>query len=147
MLLAALIPASASSATATPLAGLHDLVGTWKCTFSGGGMNLKYNAVYALDLGGHALRETTTLPGGGDEELIAYDAAHHNWTAAVVDAGGTATVMHAPAGSPKHIVYRSVYPDASVGVVYDRVSATKYTQHGTFVAGGKTIVSVDTCTR
>ncbi len=147
MLLAALIPASASSANATPITGLHDLVGTWKCTFSGGGMNLNYNAVYASDLAGHALRETTTLPGGGDEELIAYDAAHNRWTATVVDAGGTATVMHAPGSSAKHIVYRSVYPDASVGVVFNRVSARKYTQHGTFVAGGKTIVSVDTCTR
>ena len=147
-LLVSLTPAAALPApTTSPLAGLHGLVGTWKCTFHGGGMNMAYDAVYAVDLGGHTLRETTNFTSGGDEEVIAYDATHHGWTAAVLDAGGTATVMHAPGSDPKHIAYRSVYPDASLAVMFDQVSPTKYTQHGTYRTGGKTIVSVDTCTR
>jgi hypothetical protein len=55
--------------------------------------------------------------------------------------------MRAPGSDPKHIAYRSVYPDASIAVTFDRVSATEYTLRGTVRSGGKTIASVDTCLR
>jgi hypothetical protein len=139
LVLAAALPAS-------PLAGLHDLVGTWNCTYRAGTVRLAYAATYAYDLDGHTLREIATWTGGGDEELLAYDA-RRGWTAVVFDDQGTTTIMRAAGRDPNHIAYRSFYPDASIAVRFDRISATEYTLHGTVRMGGKTIASVDTCLR
>ena len=140
--LAASLPAKAA-----PLAGLHYLVGSWKCTYRAGTSIFPYDATYAYDLDGHTLREIATWAGGGDEELLAYDAQDAGWRAVVFDDHGNATVMHATGSDPTHVAYRSVYPDASLAVTLDRVSATKYTLHATVHSGGKTIISVDTCLR
>lgn len=146
-MLASLVLAAALPATATPLAGLNYLVGTWNCTYRAGAVRFPYGATYNYDLDGHILREVATWAGGGDEELLAYDTKRRDWTAVVLDDQGTATVMRATGGDPDHIAYRSIYPDASLAVTFDRVSATKYTLHGTVRLGGKTIISVDTCLR
>jgi hypothetical protein len=147
VLLASLMLAAAP-ATATPLDGLHYLVGTWKCTYRAAAMSMGYTNTYAFDRDGHILRQVASWAGGGgDEELLAYDAKQRTWTAIVLDDGGTATIMRATGSDPNHIVYRSVYPDASIAVTFDRVSATKYTLHATARMGGKTIASVDTCSR
>jgi hypothetical protein len=140
-MLAAALPASPA-----PLAGLHYLVGTWSCTYRAGTARLAYDATYVYDRDGHALREIASWAGGGDEELVAYDAQRGRWTAVVLDDQG-ATIMRATGSDPKHIAYRSVYPDASIAVTFDRVSTTEYTLHGTVRSGGKTIISVDTCSR
>ncbi|MGD1065563.1 MAG: hypothetical protein ABR975_01965 [Vulcanimicrobiaceae bacterium] len=109
---------------------------------------MAYDNTYASDLNGHALRQTTSWAGGGgDEELLAYDPQHGAWTAVVLDDHGNATILHATGKNPNHIAYRSVYPDASIAVTFDRVSATAYTLHATVHTGGKTITSVDTCSR
>jgi hypothetical protein len=133
-------------ATAAPLAGLHYLVGTWNCTYRAGAARLAYNATYVYDREGHTVRQIDSWAGGGDEELLAYDA-QRGWTAVVFDDQGTATIMRATGTDPNHIAYRSVYPDAGIAVTFDRVSATEYTLHGTVRSGGKTITSVDTCLR
>jgi hypothetical protein len=65
----------------------------------------------------------------------------------VFDDAGTTTIMRAPGADPDHVAYHSFYPDASVAVRFDRVSATEYTLHGTVRSGGKTTVNVDTCLR
>ena len=96
--------------------------------------------------GGHTLRESASWAGGGDEELLAYDA-HRGWTALVFEDQGTATILRASGSNATHIVYRSVYPDASIAETFDRISATKYTLHATVRSGGKTISSVDTCVK
>ena len=93
------------------------------------------------------MREIASWTGGGDEELLAYDAQRGGWTAVVFDGQGTATIMRATGSDPNRIAYRSVYPDASIAVTFDRVSATEYTLHATVRSGGKTITSVDTCLR
>jgi hypothetical protein len=147
MMLASLLLAAALSAKVSPLSGLHYLVGTWKCTYRAGAVRFAYDATYAYDRDGHTLRQVASWPGGGDEELVAYDAQHGRWTAVVLDDQGTATVMRATGSDPNHVAYRSVYPDAGIAVKYDRVSATEYTLHGTVRSGGKTITSVDTCLR
>jgi len=148
VLLAFLVLAAASpAAAAAPLAGMHYLVGTWKCTYRAGAASLAYDATYAYDLDGQTLRQIASWTGGGDEELLAYDAQHRGWTAIVLDGHGTATTMRATGSDPNHIAYRSVYPDASLAVTFDRLSATEYTLHGTVRSGGKTITSVDTCLR
>ena len=147
MMLASLVLAAALSATASPLAGLHYLVGKWNCTYRAGAVRFAYAATYAYDRDGHTLRQIASWAGGGDEELIAYDAQRGRWTAGVLDDQGTATVMRATGKDPNHIAYRSVYPDASIAVTFERISATKYTLHATVRSGGKTITSVDTCLR
>jgi hypothetical protein len=35
----------------------------------------------------------------------------------------------------------------AIAVTFDRISATEYQLHGTVHSGGKTIPSIDTCTR
>jgi hypothetical protein len=145
-MLASLVLAAALPATATPLAGLHYLVGTWNCTYRAGAVRLAYDATYAYDRDGHTLRQIASWAGGGDEELLAHDV-QRGWTAVVFDDQGTATIMRATGSDPNHIAYRSVYPDASIAVTFDRISATEYTLRGTVRSGGKTITSVDTCLR
>jgi hypothetical protein len=146
-MLASLVLGAASPAAAEPLAGMRYLAGTWNCTYRAGAVRLAYHATYAYDSDGHTLRQIASFAGGGDEELIAYDARRGGWTAVVLDDHGNATIMRATGSNPNHIAYRSVYPDASIGVTFDRISATKYTLHGTVRSGGKTITSVDTCVR
>ena len=144
--LASLVLAAALPATASPLPALHYIVGTWNCTYRAGAAHLAYRDTYAYDLDGHTLRQIATWTGGGDEELLAHDAKR-GWTAVVFDDQGTVTILHATGSNPNHIAYSSVYPDKSIAVTFDRVSATKYTLHGTVRMGGKTITSVDTCVR
>jgi hypothetical protein len=147
-MLASLLLAAALPATASPLADLQYLVGSWSCTYRAGAMQMGYHATYAYDRDGHTLRETTAFAGGGgDEELIAYDAPHRVWTAVVIEDQGAVTIMHASGSDPKHIAYRSAYPDASIAVTFDRVSSTAYTLHAKVREGGKTITSVDMCSR
>ena len=130
-----------------PVAGLHYLVGTWNCTYRAGAARFSYGATYAYDSDGRVLRQIATWAGGGDEELLAHNAQQRRWTAVVFDGQGSATVMRATGNDPNHIAYRSVYPDASIAVTFDRVSAREYTLRGTVRSGGKTISSVDTCLR
>ena len=147
VMLASLLFAATLPAVPAPLAGLHYLVGTWNCTYRAGAVRMTYNTTYAYDRDGHALRQIASFAGGGDEELLAYDARRGGWTAIVLDDQGTATVMHASGSNPDHIAYRSVYPDAGIAVTFDHTSATEYTLHATVHSGGKTITSVDTCLR
>lgn len=146
MMLASFVLAAALSAMASPLAGQHYLVGTWDCTYRAGAVSFAYANTYAYERDGHTLRQIASWAGGGDEELVTYDAQHGRWTAVVLD-DQTVTIMHATGSDPNHIAFRSVYPDASIAVTFDRVSATKYTLHGTVRSGGKTITNVDTCLR
>jgi hypothetical protein len=146
MLLASFVFAAALTSTASPLAGLHFLVGSWSCTYRAGAVSFAYANTYAYERDGHTLRQITSWTGGGDEELVTYDTQHSRWTAVVLD-DQTTTVMHAKGSDPNHIAYRSVYPDASIAVTFDRISATKYTLHGSVRSGGKTVTSVDTCLR
>jgi hypothetical protein len=122
------------------------LAGTWNCTYRAGAVRFAYSATYAYDRNAHTLRQIASWAGGGDEELIAYDA-HRGWTAAVLDGQGTATIMRATGSDPNHIAYRSIYPDASIAVRFDRIAAAKYTLNATVRSGAKTITSVDTCLR
>ncbi|HTV93311.1 MAG TPA: hypothetical protein VMG98_11380 [Verrucomicrobiae bacterium] len=125
----------------------HYLVGTWNCTYHAGATRMAYHATYAYDRDGHTLRETASWAGGGDEELLGYDAPHRVWTAVVFEDQGATTIMHASGSSPNRIAYRSTYPDKSIAVTFERISATEYTLRATVRAGGKTIASVDTCTK
>lgn len=146
VMLASLVLAAALPPTPAPLAGLHYLVGTWNCTYRAGAVRFAYDATYAYDREGPALRELASWPGGGDEELLAYDARRGGWTAVVLDQG-TATILRATGSSPNHIAYRSAYPDASIAEAFDRISVTEYTLRATVRSGGKTTTSVDTCLR
>jgi hypothetical protein len=143
-MLASLVLAAALPATPAPLAGLHYLVGAWNCTYRAGAVRFAYAATYAYDH--DTLREIASWTGGGDEEVLAYDARRGGWTAVVLDQG-TATILRGTGSDPNHIAYRSVYPDASIVERFDRVSATEYTLHATVRSGGTTTASVDICLR
>jgi hypothetical protein len=146
VMLASLVLAAALPAGTSPLDQLRYLVGTWKCTYRAGAVHLPYSNAYAYDRDGKILRQSASWQGGGDEELLAYDAKR-GWTAVVFDGQGTVTILRASDKNPNHIAYRSFYPGSSIAVTFDRVSAREYTLHGTVRAGGKTITSVDTCYR
>jgi hypothetical protein len=146
-MLAAVVLATASPATAAPLDAMRELAGTWHCEYRGGGSSLAYTATYTDDRAAQTVNEVATWAGGGDDEVLAADAQHGGVTAVVLDGQGNATVMRAKGHDPHHIAFRSVYPDATIAVTFDRTSATTYTLHGTVHMGGKTIVSVDTCSR
>jgi hypothetical protein len=143
---AALVLAGPNPATAAPLAGLPDLVGSWKCTYHAGPVRMAYDATYTYDRDGHALREIASWAGGGDEELLAYDAQHHAWTVIVLD-NGAATIMRGNGSNPNHVTYRGAYGNGSIAETFDLASATAYTLHATVLAAGTTTTSVDTCTR
>jgi hypothetical protein len=146
VMLASIVIAVALPAAAAPLPGLHYLVGTWSCTYRAGAVRFAYDAAYTYDSDGHTLRQIASWAGGGDEELLGYDAHRGGWTAVVFDQG-TATIMRATGSDSNHIVYRSVYPDASIAETFDRISATEYTLHATVRTGGKSVTSVDICLR
>ena len=147
VMLISLTPAVALPATPSPFAGLRNLAGTWSCTYRAGAMRMAYDATYAYDRDGHTLRETASWAGGGDEELIGYNAKRHVWTAVVFEDDGGTTVLRATGSDPNHIAYDSVYPDARIAEKIDRVSARAYTIHATVHSGGTTTVSVDSCER
>jgi len=144
--LAALTLAATIPATAAPIAGLHELVGSWKCSYRAGAVRFDYDATWAYDLNRHTLRQIDTWTGGGAEELLASDA-HGGWKAVVFDDHGDTTVMLGTGSNPKHIAYHSVYPDASIAETFDRISTTEYALHATVRSGATTTVSVDTCVR
>ena len=145
-MLLSLALAAALPGAAAPLAGLQYLVGTWNCTYRAGAVRFVYRATYTYDRDAHTLREVASWPGGGDEELLTYDPQRRSWTSVVLDQE-TATILRASGSDPNHIAYRSVYPDASMAVTFDRISGTEYTLHATVRSGSKTIASVDTCLR
>lgn len=76
MIRASLVLAAAMPSV-SPLAGLQYLAGTWNCTYRAGATRLAYSAAYAYDHNGRTLRQITSWIGGGDEELVSYDTAHH----------------------------------------------------------------------
>jgi hypothetical protein len=55
-MLASVMLAAASPATAAPLAGLNYLVGTWNCTYRAGTVRFAYDDTYAYERDGHTLR-------------------------------------------------------------------------------------------
>ena len=146
-MLASLVLAAALPATAAPLAGLQYLVGTWNCTYRAGTARMTYDATYAYDRDARTLRQNASWAGGGDEELLAYDAQRGGWTAVVFDGQGTATIMRATGSDPNHIAYRSVYPDTSMTEAFDRIASNRYTLHFRQKADGKTVTSADTCVK
>src|SRR5947209_4635337 len=83
-------------ATITPISGLHYLVGSWNCTYRAGTVRFAYRTTYDYDRNGHILRQIASWPGGGDQELTAYNAQSRSWTATVLDGLGNATIMRAP---------------------------------------------------
>jgi hypothetical protein len=131
-----------------PLSALRFLVGTWNCTYHLAKTHLTYKATFSYDMNGNWMRERDSWAGGGgDEGLFTYEAKRHWWTAVIVEQDRTTTVFRGAGSDPNHVVYRSIYPDASMTDVFDRVSPARYTLHFTQNAGGKSTKSMDTCVK
>ncbi|MFZ0032444.1 MAG: hypothetical protein WAK84_11300 [Candidatus Cybelea sp.] len=136
-------PASAGD----PLSSLRFLVGSWNCTYQMGKASVSYHATYAYDMKDNWISERDVVKGGSnDQGMLTYDPKR-GWTAVVIEPERTATIFHATGKNAGHIVYHSVYPDASMSEVFDRVSSTRYTLHFHQKANGKTMTSADTCVK
>ncbi len=123
-------------------------VGTWSCSYRAGKTQTAYKAAFAYDMGGSWMRERDTWTGSGsDLGMFTYEPKRRVWTAVVLEQEGATVVFRASGSNPNHVVYRSVYPDASMTDVFDRDSPTRYTLHFTQSAGGKTVKSADTCVK
>jgi len=128
------------------LASLRYLVGTWQCTYDTGKMRATYTATFDYDMSGNWIRERDSWKGGGEDlGMLTYDPKNGVWTSVVLEPDRTTTLFRAGGDNPNHLVYRSIYPNASMTDVFDRVSAASYTLHFTQMAGGKTTKSTDTC--
>jgi hypothetical protein len=138
----------APAAASDPLSSLRFLVGRWNCTYSAGKVHVAYAATFSYDMGGNWLRESDSSTGGGAGlGMFTYEPKRHGWTAVVLENDRSTTVFRAPGSNPNHIVYHSVYPDASMTDVFDRASPTRYTLQFSQITGGKTMKSTDTCVK
>ena len=152
-LLMAIMTLMASAATPRPLPTGNvvpgrDLLGTWKCTYTAGAHPMTYSATFAYAMGGSWMRETDFSGGAANgEALYSYDRKSATWTAVIVLGDHTVTIFRASGPSATHIAYHSVYPDASMTDIFDRISPTKYALHFTQIANGKPTKSNDTCTK
>lgn len=138
----------AGAPAADPLASLRFLVGTWHCTYQAAKTHIGYKATFSYDMGGNWLRESDSWTGGGsDVGMISYDQKRHGWIELVLVNERAAFVFHAAGSNPNHVVYRSVYPDASMIDIFDRSSPARYTLHFTQTVGRKVTKSNDTCAK
>jgi hypothetical protein len=152
MLLTAVLPLSVlgltRSGASDPMASLRFLVGNWTCTYHLGAAHVTYKATFAYDMGGNWMHERDFWPGGGsDEALVTYEPKQHTWTAVVVENERTTTVFRANDFGAAHIVYQSVYPDASMTEVVDSVSPQRYALRFSRAANGKVMQSFDSCVK
>ncbi|MBV8171501.1 MAG: hypothetical protein JO219_06195 [Candidatus Eremiobacteraeota bacterium] len=130
------------------MASLSYLVGSWTCTYSGGGQHIRYTATYDYVMGDDWVRERDTWTGGGgDVGLTTYEPKTDAWTEIVAGPGRSTTVFRAKGSDGAHRVYQSVYPNALLNVTFDRVSDTMYTLHFHGTYGGKSMTSHDTCAK
>jgi hypothetical protein len=132
---------------ADPLSSLRFLVGTWNCSYHAGTNHITYRAVFAYDMGGNWLRESDSWAGGGEDLGMFTYERKGGWTAVVLEPERQTTIMRATGDNPNHIVYHSVYPDASMTNVFDQTSPTRFTLHFTQSRNGKTAKSNDICVK
>jgi hypothetical protein len=124
----------------------RDLVGTWNCTYTAGAHPTTYSATFAYAMGRSWMHEIDSSGGAANvEALYTYEPKSTTWTAVITGSDRTVTIFRAVGASVTHIVYHSVYPDASMTDIFDRLSATKYALHFTQIANGKTTRSSDVC--
>ena len=119
--------ASVHAASADRMSALSYLVGTWNCTYSTGGHSSPYTATYEYVMDRNWMRERDVWSGGSVDNFLTYDAQKGAWRVAIMRNDRTMQVFVAP-DTGTHLAYRSVYPDASQTSVFDKLSATHYTQ-------------------
>jgi hypothetical protein len=147
--LIALVTVFGAAAPGDRMSTLNFLAGSWTCTYEvKGSPTATYAAKYSYDLGGNWLRETDSWNGGGgDFGFYTYDPKSHEWTSTVVDSGRGTTVFRAHDDGTDSKMWRSVYPDNSMKLTFNKVSPTEYTLSFTQTVNGKTMASFDRCTK
>jgi hypothetical protein len=134
------------AAAADPLSSLSYLVGSWTCTYNAGPQHITYTATYAYVMGNNWLRERDAWAGGGsDVGLTTYEPKSNAWTEIVAENERSTTVFRAVGSGAAHRVYHSVYPNALLTLVFDRVSDRNYTIHFHGTYAGKMMTSYDSC--
>jgi len=138
----------APAKAADPLASLSYLVGTWNCTYNGGGQHLKYTATYDYVMDNNWMRERDTwAAGGSDVGLTTYESKTNTWTEIVAENERSTTIFRAKGSDAGRRAYQSVYPNALLNLVFARVSDNEYTLHFHGTYGGTMMTSYDTCAK
>jgi hypothetical protein len=125
----------------SPASQIRPWLGTWSCKAPGN----PHTATFTPVFGGSAMRisETGKNP---SEEIITWDAAHHQWIDQYADASGMYNVMNGtPSG--KSINFKVVYPQAGPTLTVTMASKNTYTTLFSATMGGKPIQERETCTR
>jgi hypothetical protein len=81
------------------------------------------------------------------EDMETYDPARRVWRIVDMEPNGTMSVVIGSSSNVSHIATRSVYPDATQYVRFDRLSRTRYVLAFDFLIAGKHARWVDTCSR
>jgi hypothetical protein len=143
--------ANATAATPAPAPSFAQLAapmtGHWSCS-SGTGPNASiYTADWALVPNAHWIRGINRTASSTSEDMETYNATTKQWRIVDMEPDGTISVLVGTATQIGHVATRSVFPDTSQYVRYDRVSSNAYTLTFDFLIKGKHARWVDTCKR
>ena len=130
-----------------PLQAFSFWIGSWTCSYTQGTQTATYAATMSWALGGNWIRERDTWASGGDEGLFTYDPSERKWSFVVVEPDRQPTLFVGKDISRGHLIFRSVYPDASMTEHIDQISPIKYTVRFSQTVGGKTTSSNDVCAK
>lgn len=145
--LIALLATLGAAPPADPMQSLAYLVGSWTCSYQGAGPSQTYVATFRYDLGKSWLWEHDSWAGGGGEDFYTYEPKAKVWSMSVFGQDHSTTMFHAADTGGINEIWRSIYPDTSMTVVFNKLSSRKYTLHYTQVANGKTTTSADVCVK
>lgn len=139
LVLAVLANAAFASLTAA-------MTGHWRCTSGGQAYTADWtvlpNAQWIRAVNTSRLHGVTSM----SEDMETYDAAHGVWRIVDMEPNGSMSILEG-SGPAGHVTVRSIYPDTSQHVRYDRVADRRYTLTFDFLVKGKHTRWVDVCTR
>ena len=138
--------AASTRASAPSFAQLAaSMTGHWTCSSRMGTKVTSYTADWALVPNTKWIRGTNRTASSTSEDMETYDAASKQWRIVDMEPNGSMSVLVGTAAQMGHVATRSVYPDASQYVRYDRVSSHAYTLTFDFLIAGKHARWVDIC--
>jgi len=151
--LAAVIAITAFTAAAAP-ASLPSfaqlaatMVGHWSCSSTTAGKTTTYTTDFAVVPNSKWIRGINRTPTSTSEDMETYDPATRQWKIIDMEPNGSSSVLIGTTAQIGHVAVRSVYPDATQYVRYDRVSDDAYTLTFDFLIKGKHVRWLDTCRR
>ena len=123
------------------------MVGHWSCSSTTAGKTTTYTTDFAVVPNSKWIRGINRTSTSTSEDMETYDPATRQWKIIDMEPSGSSSVLIGTTAQIGHVAVRSVYPDASQYVRYDRVSSDAYTLTFDFLIKGKHGRWVDTCRR